>query len=187
MAESKKEILIRTALRLFCERGFRATGIDTILEEAGVAKMTLYNHFRGKNDLILASLRLLDEKFRKDMAAFVERKASKDAERVLLVFDYLEQWFDNNEFYGCPFLKASGEFPDPGDPIHRSIVEHKFLVTQYIKDLLPPDIEKERAPEVATQIGLILEGAITSAQISGKTSRISLAKSTARKLMNTTG
>src|SRR5262245_61425521 len=61
---SKREELIDTALRLFSRHGYRATGIDTILAEAGVAKMTLYHHFKSKDELIVAALKKRDAEWR---------------------------------------------------------------------------------------------------------------------------
>ena len=63
MALSRRDHLVETALALFMRDGFHATGIDRILSHAGVAKMTLYNHFKSKEELILAALRLRDERF----------------------------------------------------------------------------------------------------------------------------
>jgi AcrR family transcriptional regulator len=53
---SRRDHLVDTATKLFCKQGFRATGIDTVLAESGVAKKTLYNHFRSKDELIIAAL-----------------------------------------------------------------------------------------------------------------------------------
>ncbi len=63
MVEPRSEHLVNVALRLFYTNGFHATGIDGILDEAGVAKMTLYKHFRSKDQLILAALKKRDEMF----------------------------------------------------------------------------------------------------------------------------
>ena len=56
MPSPKRDHLVDTAAALFQRDGFHATGIDTILAEAGVAKMTLYNHFKSKDELIVAAL-----------------------------------------------------------------------------------------------------------------------------------
>ncbi|MCP4245656.1 MAG: helix-turn-helix transcriptional regulator, partial [bacterium] len=69
MAVSKKDQLVSVALDLFCRHGFHATGIDTIVAEAGVAKMTLYKHFRSKEDLVVAALELQDRRSREWLAA----------------------------------------------------------------------------------------------------------------------
>ena len=106
MASTKRENLIETARRLFYRDGFHRTGIDAILAEAGVAKMTLYKHFKSKDELILATLRLRDERFRNSFMKAVEQRAEKPADRLLAVFDVLEEWFRTDEFCGCLFINA---------------------------------------------------------------------------------
>ena len=61
---SAKEKLIESATKLFYSNGFHATGIERILQDAKVSKMTLYRHFKSKDELILAVLRDYDTKFR---------------------------------------------------------------------------------------------------------------------------
>ena len=84
---SKRDQLIDTAEELFYQHGFNATGIDKILAEAGVAKMTLYNHFKSKDALIEAALQRRDERFRDWLSAQVESKADTPRERLLGLFD----------------------------------------------------------------------------------------------------
>ena len=89
MAVSRRDHLVDTALEMFCRDGFHATGIDKILAHAGVAKMTLYNHFRSKDELILAALRRRDEKFRNWFMRAVERLGKTPRNRLLAIFDAL--------------------------------------------------------------------------------------------------
>jgi AcrR family transcriptional regulator len=77
-----RDHLLETALRLFYQHGYHATGIDLIIAEAGVAKTTLYRHFETKEDLILAALERRDEQDRDTMRAFVEQRASDPVERL---------------------------------------------------------------------------------------------------------
>ena len=69
-----RDHLLETALRLFNQHGYHATGIDLIIAKAGVAKTTLYRHFDTKEDLILAALERRDEQDRDAMRAFVEQR-----------------------------------------------------------------------------------------------------------------
>ena len=167
MAASKRDQLVETALGLFYRHGFHATGVDRIVAESGVAKMTLYKHFKSKDELILAALRLRDERFRNKFMQGIERKARDPADRLLAVFDVLEEWFEGGEFSGCAFVKASAEFGRHDDPIHGVAAEHKRLVLSYIRDLAraagaaDPD-------ELADRLGLLMEGAIVLAQVTGK-------------------
>ena len=89
MASTRRDHLVDTALKLFARGGFHATGIDTILAEAGVAKMTLYNHFRSKEELILAVLRRRDELFRNWFVKRVEQQADQPRQRLIAMFDVL--------------------------------------------------------------------------------------------------
>ncbi len=88
---TRRDHLIDTALRLFYQQGYHATGIDRILAESGVAKMTLYKHFRSKDELILAALQLRDERFRNWLMAEMEAASPDPVERLLAMFDALEQ------------------------------------------------------------------------------------------------
>src|SRR5712691_6433727 len=80
---SARERLLRVAYDLFCRHGVQATGIDRIVADAGVAKMTLYKHFRSKEELIVAALDL-----REDLWTYgwlereIERRADTPTERL---------------------------------------------------------------------------------------------------------
>jgi len=166
MAASRKEHLIDTALRLFERDGYHATGIDRILSEAGVAKMTLYNHFRSKDELILAALRARDQLFRNDVIRDLAARSDDPAERLVLVFDVLADWFEQPGFSGDMFINAAAEYADPAHPIHAAAAEHKRLFATYLREQAQaagagdPD-------ELAAQLALLMEGAITTAHVSG--------------------
>jgi AcrR family transcriptional regulator len=134
MAKQPREHLVSVALKLFHQYGFHATGIDKILAESGVAKNTLYRHFKSKDELILASLRKQDEEFRNWLMREVESH-NNAVERLLAVFDVYEEWSRTPAFFGCMFINASAEFSDADSPIHAFCKEHKRLVTRYIQDL----------------------------------------------------
>jgi AcrR family transcriptional regulator len=180
---SRREHLIKTALKLFSRYGFHAVGIDTILKESGVAKRTLYNHFKSKDELILASLRHYDEKFRNFFMRAVEGNADNPKDRLLAVFDVAEQWFKQDDFYGCIFVGAAGEYPEEGTPIHNISREYKRLILAYIRSLAK-EAELEKPDQLAEQLLLLLEGAITMAQINNSSLSASQAKSAAKVLIS---
>ncbi len=84
-APAKRELIVTTALRLFAEQGFNSTGIDQIVEVAGVSKKTLYNHFRSKDELILAVLAYYDSSFRNSFIRRVEATAKSPRARLLAI------------------------------------------------------------------------------------------------------
>ena len=160
----KRDQLVEAALELFAREGFHATGIDKVLETASVAKMTLYKHFRSKEELILAALRLRDERWRNQFMRGVEKRTKEPRERLYAIFDELGCWFAEGTFSGCMFINASAEYADHSDPIHAASAEHKRLVEQYVRGLA----EQAGAPDpavLASQLCLLMEGAVVYTQV----------------------
>ncbi len=186
MASPKRDHLVETALELFCRDGFHATGIDKIVAESGVAKMTLYKHFKSKDELILAALHRRDETFRNGFMRDIERLGKTPGERLLAIFDVLEEWFRGRNFTGCTFINASAEFARPDDPIHAAAAEHKRLVLAYMVELTTAAEAKD--PEALAQgLMLLMEGAIVMAYVAGQSDSAAQAKKTAKILLADAG
>ncbi len=168
---NKREQLLDAALRLFYRDGFHATGIDTVVAEAGVARMTLYKHFRSKDDLILAALRRRDEQFRAWFLGEVERRAKTPRDRLLAVFDVLEDWYagrtsegrGGRPFSGCAFVKAMAEYSDADSPVHRAAAEHKRMMRDYLERLAGA-AGAEAPGDLADEFSILIEGATVMAQ-----------------------
>ena len=143
MPRNKREELVETALDLFMREGFHATGIDRILAEAGVAKMTLYHHFRSKDELILAALRLRDERFRNEFMRRVEKSGDDPALRLHAIFDVLGEMFDAKTSRGCTFINACAEYGDRDSAIHCIAAEHKRLVVKRFVERNHPHIKAD--------------------------------------------
>ncbi len=182
MASTRRDHLVDTALQLFQRHGYHATGIDRILAEAGVAKMTLYNHFKSKDELILAALRRRDEQFRNTFMRNVERRAKTPRARLLACFDALGEWFAESTFSGCSFINAAAEFAPPDDPIHAACGEHKRLSLAYVRDL----VEQAGAADpqsLADGLMFLMEGAIVMAHVAGDPQAAQKAKRAAQVLV----
>ena len=184
MASAKREQLVDTALELFYQHGFNATGIDKVLAEAGVAKMTLYNHFTSKDELILAALRRRDERFRNWLMRSVEERADTPRARLLAVFAALDAWFKQDDFRGCMFINAAAEFSGIADPIQGAAAEHKRLVAGYLAGLAEEAGAKD--PErLAFELSLLLDGAIVCAHVCGVSDAAARAQAAAEVLIDT--
>ena len=115
--------MLETAYRLFSQHGTRAVGVDRIIAESGVAKMTLYRNFASKDDLILAFLDLREERWtRRWLQDTVEGRATTPAQRLLAIFDVFGEWFARDDFEGCSFINVMLELDDPGSPVRRESV-----------------------------------------------------------------
>ena len=178
----KREHLIEVASRLFNRFGYHAAGVDKVIAEAGIAKTTLYRHFETKEDLIVAVLKRIDAEYRERLRLYVEKKAREPADRLVASFDYLDNWFINKSFYGCPFVSAAGEYSEKQSPVFQEAKLHKRLMLAYFEELA-------RAAElndpllVAEQINVLQEGAIAVAHVTGDYKAAKKAKAVAKKII----
>jgi AcrR family transcriptional regulator len=183
MVASRKEHLLDTAISLFERNGFRATGIDKILDAAKVAKMTLYNHFRSKEELILAAVRRRDEQWRNTFMRSVESRTRDPKERLLAVFDLASEVVSSDDFCGCFFARAASEYREIKDPIHAAANENKRLVTNYLTQLA--GAAGAREPEkLAINLCMLLDGAVAYAFVSGMKEATQLARASAEVLID---
>jgi AcrR family transcriptional regulator len=160
-ADARTRIL-DTAYELFSRHGVRSVGIDRIVAEANVAKMTLYHHFASKDDLIVAFLELRDERWtRAWFQAEVERRAATPADRALTVFDVFDDWFHRTDFESCPFLRTVLEI-GAENPVHAEAVKFlediKGMLEAYAREAGATDPE-----ETAYQLQILMMGSIVSA------------------------
>ncbi len=182
MVRSRREELVETALEIFQREGFHATGIDRILAAASVAKRTLYHHFRSKDELIIAALRLRDERFRNDFMKRLGGRARAPAEALLAIFDVLSEIQERREFSGCAFINACAEYGDRDSPIHSLAAEHKRLILAYVHELA--EAAGARDPGVlARQLCILMEGVIVTAQVSGDMEATRSARDAAKLLV----
>jgi len=166
MSASKRDVLVQKALEVFYRNGFQATGMDMLVAETGVSKTSMYKHFRTKEDLILASLRLRDELFRNWLTRRIEELADTPRGRLLAMFDALDEWFEQADFNSCMFIKAASEYPETDHPIHATAAEHKRLIRHYLVDLAR-EAGAANPAGLARRLLLIKEGAIVTAHIGG--------------------
>ncbi|WP_262270547.1 TetR/AcrR family transcriptional regulator [Microvirga yunnanensis] len=181
-----RDHLLETALRLFNQHGYTATGVDLIIAEAKVAKTTLYRHFETKEDLILAALERQDEQARDAMRAFVEQRASDPVGRLLATFDYLEAWLRDEQFRGCPFVSAAGEHKDTANPVFRAAALHKRLTLAYFEELAHAARFAE-PKRMAAEINMLHEGATAVAQMTRTAEPARQAKRMAAQLLAAEG
>ena len=162
MRQTKRDELVRKALEIFYRNGFHATGMDMLVAETGISKTSMYKHFRTKEELILAALRLRDENFRNWLFRRMDELGATPREKLIAIFDALDEWFAQREFRGCMFIKASAEYQEKEHPIHFQSAEHKRLLYEHFKTICRQ--AGATAPEdLARQILLLKEGAIVMA------------------------
>ena len=183
MRPSKRDQIVDAALNLFYRYGFNATGIERVLGDADVARMTLYNHFKSKDELIVAVLRRRDERFRDWLVRYVEKSADNPRDRLLALFDGLGEWLAEESFRGCLFINAAAEFSGTSDSIQAVAAEHKRLIASFVRGLAVAAGAKN--PDVlADRIALLSEGAIVCAHVQGDGAWARKARETAEVLID---
>lgn len=161
---SARERILETAGRLFLQEGYRATGIDRIIAESGVAKMSLYRNFKSKNELIAAFLEWRDASWMQEFVEKVETRFAKNASLTALA-DALGECFSEEGFRGCAFNNVVAEAGSEGDPLHLQLaVAHKQSLERYVATLA--ERLGLRAPKtVAGEAMLCMEGMMVRYQM----------------------
>ena len=112
----------------------------------------------------------------------IDAAGQSPRKRLLALFDWHERWFDSKDFNGCVFMRAVGEYPDAKSPIHQVVTKRKQAARDRIEALLK-EMSVVSPAKLATQIHLLLEGAIVSAHIFDDSSMIKSAREAALALI----
>ena len=163
-AAETREHILDVAERLFYWDGIRATGVDKITAEAGVAPTTLYRLFGSKDDLVAAYVDRYAAGYREWIEALTSAPEKSPRDRVLALFDGLADVTGQEAFRGCPFLMALAEYPDPESAPHVSAQAVKGWVRARLRELAAdlPDLNPRRRAVVADQLALVVEGIYAS-------------------------
>lgn len=180
---SRRDELLRTGIDLFRKNGFHRTGIDMLLKESGVSKPTLYRHFASKEALIVAVLELWDVQARAWLIGGMKSRGTTPRDRLLALFDVLQEWFEKPDFQGCLFINATVEFADQDNPIHQTALEHKMRFAAEVRDIVA--LAGAATPEHLTSaLMLLMEGAIVTAHTMGCSDSAMKAKAIASNLID---
>ncbi len=178
-----REKILTVATDLFQTRGINSTGVDTIVAVAGTTKMTLYKYFKSKELLILEVLQQGHQEFQSWLNTKLNQSSKKPAEKLQKLFDFVEEWVTSPDFRGMAFMKASAEFPNEENIIHKLSAEHAKEFRNYIAELASQAgvIEVEA---LALQLSMLIEGAIQAEQMKRGSGAIKYAKKAAKVLID---
>lgn len=185
MTTTAKEKLLHAAASLFYNHGIKQTGINSITAKANVAKMSLYNNFPTKADLVTEYIAARHREWLDLYAARLARTQTP-LEGVMAVFeayqDHAECEYENG-FRGCGLLNAAAEF-GAGTPERLAVKQHKdevqAILAAHLQQLLGAN---ERVPPLALLLSFVLEGAVTYAGLEGNSQKLLDAKQMAQDLI----
>lgn len=163
-----RDRILEAAYELFSTRGVKGTGISAIIAHAGVARMSLYQHFRSKDDLVIEFLKLRELRFNDRWQNWIRNSKISPEDRLLLIFDAMAEWFRRPDFEGSSFIKVLME-EKIGGSLHRAAVERIENIKLFIRELA----EAGKISDVDTFADLwlmLMHGAIVAAQAGNRNS-----------------
>ncbi|MDR5855539.1 TetR/AcrR family transcriptional regulator [Caballeronia sp. LZ062] len=161
-----QEQLLDAAQALFYREGVRAVGVDAVVERAGVNKMSLYRRFASKDELVVAYLERMDDRFRQRLEASFEKHPGEPEKQLVQAFDDLVERASAPDYRGCPFVNVSCEFGDPAHPARQLVERNKrYVMTRFIE--LCRAAGAQRPVELAESLALLLDGVYATSQTYG--------------------
>jgi AcrR family transcriptional regulator len=158
-----RDRIVDTAYDLFSQHGIRAVGVDRIVAESGVAKMSLYRHFGSKDELVLTFLQERERRWTNEwLRAEAERRGATPAERMLAIFDVFGEWFAIVEFEGCSFINVLLEFDDRESRVRVATVEHLSNIRGFLRELAT-EAGAADPDALAHQWHILMKGSIVAA------------------------
>lgn len=173
--------IIATAGNLFYSQGYHSTGINEIIDKSGIAKATLYGHFKSKEDICVAYLEQRHQAFMDSLKRYVERsKTGKN--QLLAIFDLLQDMYREENFQGCWGLKTLGELSPNQKKILGVIQKQKKELLLYLGEVVGRNISnlsKAQTEKMSGGLYLLYESAITESHLFKNDWPIYMAKSIA--------
>jgi AcrR family transcriptional regulator len=134
--QGARERILGTAYELFSHRGIHDVGVDELVERAGIAKATLYKHFRSKDDLVLAFLEQREQIWTYGwVEGEARRRGATPDEQLLAIFDLFDEWFYGDDFEGCSFVNTLLEFRDLEHPVGRASADYLENIRSVVRNL----------------------------------------------------
>jgi AcrR family transcriptional regulator len=164
--ENVRERILATARALIYREGARAVGIDRIIAESGVAKMSLYRWFPSKDDLIVAVLREEERETWAVWDANMERFTGALLKQLRAQFASLAAFIASPRYRGCAFQNATSAFADEQHPARVVVKDFKEELSRRLLELTKA-IGAKQPEALADQLALVIDGAYASAQALG--------------------
>jgi AcrR family transcriptional regulator len=157
-----RERILATSYDLFSRRGIRGVGVEEVIEQAGVAKATLYRHFASKDDLVLAFLERREQLWTREFVeAGARARGATPEEQLLAIFDVFDEWFRREDFEACSFINVLLEMGAP-HPAGEACVRHLENIRSIVRRLAE-DAGIRDTDSFARSWHILMKGSIVSA------------------------
>lgn len=181
-SEGVRDRILSTASALFYRHGVRAVGVDLVVAEAGVAKTSLYRHFRTKDDLIAAFLQREEADFWAVWDQVAGRHPSVAAAELDAHLGWIGERVSRPRYRGCPQINVAAEFPDEDHPARRVARAHKRELRRRLT-IIAEKLGARRPDDLAAQLLLLINGAFVSSETIAADEPAELLRRSARTLI----
>jgi len=182
MARNLQEHILNTASELFYTQGIKATGIDAIIKATGIAKMSLYKYYPSKDALVLAHLQRSKEQISQLLLNGIQAKAGGPKQKLLAVFEVFAEMLACPGFRGCPFINAAAEFAETNNPVQQASANFNRDFCELLTDLAA-QAGAAKPEELASQLAMLISGAIVTEQLQRQSGAMQLAYTAAEILI----
>jgi AcrR family transcriptional regulator len=179
----RQEIVLDTAERLFSARSSRSVGMDELVRETGLGKMTVYRLFKSKDELVGAYLSRKAATVLSSIDAELIRLQGDPRAALLAVVDVFERDVTRPGFRGCPFTNVSSEYDDPQHPARSAAADHKYELHMRLLGLAG-ELVPDSAEDLAAQVHLIIDGMQLSGGLLGPDGPASYGRRLAEQLID---
>lgn len=179
-----RERIIETASDLFYNQGYNQTGINQIIDEADVAKASMYQHFRSKEDIAVAYLVARHAKWMGKLEDYVSKKKNP-TDKVIEVFGYLLEWLTAVNYRGCGWQNIITDLPVDHNKIKDQAIFHKNELRSWVQEQLMEEetFTTKEAKDFGDQVIILVEGAIILSQIQKDSWPIKTAQKACKKIL----
>lgn len=183
-SSNTREHLAIVAAHLFYTEGITACGVDKVVRQAGISKPTLYSHYRSKAELVAAALDFQHQSRRRMLEDYLnERSQLVPEQRLLAVFDWLEEWSRQQGIRGCAFLNAAAELSGSQDEsARRVVIQHKQWWQSLLADLAR-DAGAKDPVRLADELLLLMDGVSARVLVTGNAQSAGVARRVAHLLL----
>jgi AcrR family transcriptional regulator len=181
-----RERILVAATRLFADEGINATSVDRVITEAGVAPMTVYRHFAGKDELVTATL----ERWSREWLGWLRQEAGEDGDdagaRLERLWDALEKWFADEGFRGSYVANVATELrAKPGHPAQATIAIHRAALRELLREIAS-SAGVPLPTEAALQLHMLIDGATAAAVVDRQPGAAASARAMATTVLTAT-
>ena len=176
-----RERLIQAGYELLTKHGITGSGVDHIVERADCAKATLYKIFGSKMALTLAVLQRREDLWTRGwLEKGLKSHATGPEDRLLAIFDLFHEWFQQDDFEGCTFMKVLLE-PTIAPQIRKATLAHSANIRLIVRELAE-DAGLDDVKRFTDAWMIIMDGSILAA-CQGNTEAARIAKQMAEPVL----